>query len=323
MVKVSAVEPVHLDEPTVQEMIAQENQDIANPSRSNGLALHEYFDKDVLDELKSQATEIETLSPTLWQRFLNWFKGTGEDSNTVSELKKTNKIAHSDEIKPEVISSVPVLDPPENIPEDLKTAKLTDLSRKDDLRKKVGSQEIEEALSLMSKHTVENIMFIIFKAQLQLEKENAKTVEGTFNKYLDFQKLQQKVLVEIKDALADDENISRRFGTAQNIAVFLAGVATLAVTFGLLSPVLSFLSTAATAGLTALTLGAKSYFQHRMNNHKAQRENYSHKTQYFENLKNDASNRLWTTAEYNAQCAKSAIDYLRQQDKLRKIILKK
>lgn len=319
MIKVNSVEPIHLDDPTTQEIVSQEKQDLSN--LSHGLALHEYFDKDVLSELKSQSAEIETLTPSLWQKFLSWIKGT--DKNLEHKLDKADSVKNSDDMKSEVISSIPVLDPPENIPEDLKSAKLTTFSKKNDLKVKASSREIEEALSIMSKQTVESIMFIIFKAQLELEKENAITIEGTFTKYLDFQKLQERVLVEIKDALADDENISRRFGTAQNIAVFLAGVATLAVTFGLLGPVLSFLSTATTAGLTALTLGAKSYFQDRMNKHKAQRENYAHKTQYFENLKNDASNRLWTTAEYNAKCAEWAIKYLRQHDKLRKIVLKK
>ena len=62
-----------------------------------------------------------------------------------------------------------------------------------------------EALTLMSYRTIEEIMRIILKAQFELEKENAAVAEGTYSKFQNLKKAKKNMLVEIKDALEQDE----------------------------------------------------------------------------------------------------------------------
>lgn len=324
MTQVRATEKIQLDEAAIQEMKAfspQEGQEDKDSSSPTGLALHQIFNQDVLNEWISQSVEVETFTPSLWQRILAWFKGTEKDSTSQVSTNKTS--LESTEIKSEALSPVPVLDPPENIPEDLRDIKLPPVSKKDDFKTKLSSSEFEEALSLMSEQTIEAIMFIIFKTQIQVEKENANTAEKTFSKYLDFQKLQQKVLCEIKDALVKDEKIVQRFGTVQNIASYLAGVTAFAATFGLLGPFWGFLASGTAAGLTAVTLGVKAYFQNLMNEHGAQHEGYVHHNQYYNDRTDDSRNRLMAAAEADMVFRERWIHFLRRLDKMRKLIFKK
>lgn len=315
------IEKIHVDEAVNQNMEGfslQEKQDFTPPT---GLALHQVFDRDILHELLSQSTEVETITPSLWQRIFAWF--TKENKGSTLQKSESKTIAGSKEIKPEAISPIPVLDMPETHVNEIPSTKLPSISKKDDLKTRLTSSDIEEAFSLMSEQSIEAIMFIIFKLQIQLEKENANAAESTFSKYLDFQKHQQQILGEIKDALVNDEAIVKRFGTAQNIAVYMAGIAAFAAGFGLLGPVWSFLSTATTAGLTAVTLGGKAYFQRLMNDHQAKHEDYAHYDQYYNNRIDDSRNRLMGTAEADTIFKERWIQFLRRSDKMRKLVFKK
>lgn len=290
---------------------------------SAGLALHQLFDEDILHSSTPQTIESNMMSPTLWGKFLSWLKGETENNIQIPSVENIEETVVS---KAETINQIPELEPPASIPDDLKNIKFPSIPKKVNNHVKLSSSDVEEAIALMSERSIESIMFLIFKMQIELEKENANVAEGTYSKYVDFQKMQQKVLLEIKDVLVNDEKMAQRFGIAQNItlaAQFLAGIVAVAVSYSVLAPLVGFLSSSAAAGLTVTTMGGKAYFQRQMNEHKAGHETYTHYNQYYIQRADDSRERLMTTAEADSVFKERWIQLLRRSDKMRKLVLKK
>jgi hypothetical protein len=311
----------------------------------NRLGLDQVFNEDSLKQASqkfvSQAVETEELTPSFWNKFLAWLKGATTTSPSVdTEPLNTNPL------KP--LSPIPTLEPPENIPIDLQGVKFPPLSKKGEGKSKLTPSEIMEGVSRLSEQTIESVLFIIYKAQMELEKKNAQIADGTFSKYLAFQKLQEKALVEIKDVLVKDENFANYFKTAQNIvlaATIVAGLAAATISCGFLPSLAGLVTSLAgatagnlfrtivgvagstgpfvTAGLTALTEGTRAYFKRRANEHRAEHEEYQHKDQYYNDCVDDARNRLMKIAEMDNTFKERWILLLKRTDKMRKIVLKK
>ena len=295
-------------------------------------ALHEHFNQDVFfntstptDNRENESTQSTTDSSSVIQTVLGWFKRDAKKTAIpVKNLEKQEKARDSvAELKGEPLSPIPMLDHPENIPAEELSIQLPITLKPHAKGSSFNLNEFENHLSSISGETIESIMFIIFQTQIELEKEHAKVAESTYSKFLNFQKLQQQMLSEIKDVLVNDQTIAKNFEVTHNIATFIAGAASIAIAFGFLNPFLSFLSTAAVATLTASTGGAKAYFQRQMTDNKASREKHTYKDDYYNNRLEDSRHRLITTAESDTAFKERWIKFLRRTDDMRKIILKK
>lgn len=351
MSRVNNTEKVHFDDAAYQgvlEPLSQEAQEVGHNQSKTSLGLHEVFNKDTLNSLDfvSQTMEMHAVTPSLWNRIISWFW----KPETVSPPKTMESAATKNLPLPSIepINLVPAIDPPEHMPADLEGAKFPGASKKTPLKNVVQSKDIEEILAQMSEQTLESVMFIVFKAMLELEKENAKSTETTFTKYIDYQKLQQNVLQEIKDVLMKDEKIAKRLETVQTYAAaaaLLSGVAMAAVSFGLLAPVGGFIGATigasagsafvaaatavgtigppVTAGLTGLTLGSKAYFKRRMQEDQAKHEEFSYKDKYYNSRLDDMRARLWTISEADGAFKEHWIRALKRLDRMRKLVLKK
>jgi hypothetical protein len=321
---VRSVEKIHLDETNFQEMETLSSQSIEEETSQPGAALHQVFSKDVLSEfsksLPSQVIESERLTPSLWSKIMSWWREPEKTSTlrtSLSESDETLTVA-----KTEFIHPVPGLEAPDHIPADLEAAK-TPFAPFAHARNRLTSQEIREGLSLLSERSIESILFIIFKAQIQLEKENACVAETTFSKYLDFQKLQQKILLEVKEVLDHDKEIAQRFKTTEAIAFYLAGIAAAVVSMGIVGPFWSFFSTAMSAGLVGLTLGTKAYFKKFMNDHKAEHELFTHRDRYYSDRTDNARQYLTEAAKADNAIKETWVRLLKRNDKMRQLVLKK
>lgn len=343
------IDKIHLDEVALQEREALpvNAQNQAKAART----LDQVFNQDLLKDLSmkaaNQAIEAETFTSFLWTKISSLWKNPEKDA--ASRISPADLRAAQENSIPERISHVPEIEAPDMIPADLQAAKFPSPSKKANLKNKLTPSEIFQGLTLMSERSIESIMFIIFKAQIELEKENANVKEGTFSKFIDFQKLQQKVLQEIKDVLAKDEKVVGFFQLGQNIstaASVLTGLAAAALTFGLLVPVGGFIGAAfgpfardafliivstlgsqgfvvVSAGLTGLTVATKAYFKRLFNEHKAEHEDYEHLDRYYNDRLDDSRNRLMTTAEADMAFKEYWIRLLKRSDKMRKIVFKK
>ena len=195
---------VHVTENNFIKTAAQENEALSPLAESQetrlptGLSLHQLFNEDILHS-DSQTVEPLPQKISFWDRFINWLKAPA--AQPASPITSSKPSVKQIETKPETISFTPILEPPAHLSDDFKTIPLATSSKKD-AKAALTSREVEEAFSLMSEQTIEAIMFIIFKIQIELEKENAQVSEKTFSKYLDFQKLQQKVLLEIISSIS-------------------------------------------------------------------------------------------------------------------------
>jgi len=288
------------------------------------LNLHQVFNQDVIDTLMDDSVAVEAIPLSLWDKILSWFIGSNKEAaSPIQSSKKNKELVRT---QSETIHPTPVLEQPTYIPDNLQSIHLSPVSKKSESTAKLDSSDIETILSKLSDHSIESIMFLIFKTQVHLEKEHAKVAEGTFSKYLDFKKLQQEVLGEIKDILVKDENTAKYFSTAHNIALagtFIAGMIGVAVSFGYAPPLLGFITGPSAAGLTASTLGGKAYFQRVLSEHKAKHEEHTHKDQHYNDRADDARNRLMTTAEADSAFKERWAQLLRRSDKMRKLVLKK
>ncbi len=347
---VHPLEKVRLEEaPLQKETPSSDLLDQENKPLTTSLGLPQVFNQDHLNqasqEILAQTIELEALTPSLWNKILSWWAEPEKTSS--SKLLSAASSEKMEMANPEPISPVPTLEQPDHIPPDLQAGQFLPLQKKPTKNLLTPSQ-ITEGLALMSERTIESIMYVIFKAQIELEKESANIAEGTFAKYLAFQKLQQKVLQEIKDILAKDETVASYFGKAQTFmmaAGFLSGVTMAAMSFGLLGPTTGFIRAlagqmaadvfmatataigtigpAVTAGLTGLTLASKTYFQMRFNEDKAKHEEYQHQEKYYDSRSDDSRERLMTIAEADGVFKECWIRLLKRCDKMRQIVLKK
>lgn len=258
-----------------------EAQDKGIKATSSGL--HQVFQKDKLGstpqpaQVLSKTIDLESSSPTFWKKLFSWAYTPEADKHGNPVIKTSLK-------KPEPIDSVPVLEDPDLFSKELEGIKLPPSTKSRTSRKVPTHSEVVEGLLKASDKTIEEIMFIVMRGLLALKKEDAHVAENTFTKYQQLKKLEDKVLEQIKDTLAKDENFLSWMKTGQNIAFaasFVCGLATAALAIGI--PLVGVPLTLATygpivtAGLTALATGTTAYAQRLMNEDKAKHEEYRHR----------------------------------------------
>lgn len=332
---IRSTEKIRSDETSFYEVLEDPSSETAPqeeyPSSQAGSALHQVFNKDTLNTASADflacAVETEVLTtPSFWNKLLSWWKKSEKTSTPQISPSSFAEKLEVDSLKP--LSSVPTLEIPDHIPEDLQGVKLPLISKKGPTKSGLTPSEIGEGLVRMSQHSLDSILFIIFQAQLEWEKEHANTAEKTFSKYVDFQKLQERILQDIKDVLVKDEQTAKHFKTAQNItlgASLISGLIAAAAQYGFLKnhPLAVTVSSIITASFTGLTMAAKTYFQRRMNEHQAEHEGYEHRNQYYGSLITDARERLMTIAEADNAFKERWAQHLRRLSKMQKIAFKK
>jgi hypothetical protein len=184
----------------------------------------------------------------------------------------------------------------------------------------------------MSDRTLEEVMFIIIKAQLELEKESAHVAEGTFSNYQDFRKLQDKILQDVKDALVKDQQVMNVLKNIQNAAFaasFVCGLVAATVSFGFVAPVgialtlTTVVAPTAAAGLTGLTTGSKAFYQRRLNEDKAKHAEINHQDEYYAGLINDTRERIVSIAESDNSFKERLIQLLKRLQRMCKLVSEK
>ena len=232
---------------------------------------------------------------------------------------------------------LPELDAPDRMPPDLEAAVFPPVAKSRSSRQTLTPSEMLEAASTLSQHTIEEIMCIVMKGQIELEKENALVAENTLEKYQHIKKLREGVLDEIKDALAKDEKFLQYCKNAQNVAAlaaFFCGIATAAVSFGVLAPlgagaafsVVSALATygpVVTACFMGVTTGSKAYSQRRLNEDMAQHEQFNHQDKYTGDRIEDARERLMAAAEADQVFKERLILHAKRLSKMIQLVMKK
>lgn len=345
--EILATEKIHNEAPLLDSAspLALETKNPAPPRQKEGLALHEIFNEDSLLQIAPPSTFLGSI----WKKFFSW-PGSEEKSASLStQTPGTLSTLES-------VSFEPVLTPPSDMPADLHSLRLPPLSQRGGQKDVLTPIEISEALSLLSDKSIESIMSIIFSAQIDLEKESATVSEGTFSKYAEFQQVQQKILLEIKDVLAQDERFAKKLNRAQYVAIVatvITGIAAAAVSFGLFAPAVGAMivqtlgprfgpragdlfklfgavttkigafGPAATAALTGLTTGAKAYFQRRNDEHTAEHTNREHDHQYYGDRVEESRERLMSVAESDQAFKECWVRLLKRVGRMQKIILKR
>jgi hypothetical protein len=314
-----------------------------NEKRASGFTLDQLFNQDSLEilfpiEMLSHTAELESKTSSFWSKIWSWWYQPDLKTQTSLLSSSQNDLLEVCEVEP--IGAVPVLEEPDIIPADLRAAKLPPITKKTNGREMLSQSQLNEALSLMSERTIEQILFIVLKAQIEIEKESANSTEKTFSKYQDYKKLQEQVLQEIKDVLARDAELVGYLKTAQNLALaasFVCGIAAAlvsapaAVAFGaVVSPaVFAHVTLAGTFGpvvaaaLTGLTTGTKAYFQRRLNEDKAKHETNNHQDKYYSDRIEDARQHIMSTADADNVFKERLIQLLKRFKKMCKIVSEK
>lgn len=323
-----------------------------NQESPKGLTLDQVFDSDILvdasvgllpfnEELGEQTT------PGFLNKFFSWW---------IPPNLKTEKVSHppdislvdSTESDTKPLSPIPELDPPSALPPDLATAIFPSPPKKVELGSKLTDGEIVNGLSCMNAITMEAILMAILNAEFELEKQNAETIEGTLSKYHAFKKLHDQLFQEIKEALAKDEKLSKFFKTSQNIAVaahFISGLAAIAanannrfkVTIDAMLGNHEFIKAAyhtfigaasfvagagvlVPAALTALTTGAKAYFDRRFKEDQAVHEQFNHQEKHYHDSTEAARQHLMSIANADNIFKERFIELLKRNRKMSRLI---
>lgn len=316
----------HVQQRVIEKLPTDSENHGKNPS---GAALHQVFKNDCVGEKAkiSPALVLEEKAPSFWSRIYAWFYPVDlDEQDSLASTPQAEALRHN-----EPVDLLPVLDIPESMPSDLEAAKLPPAAKSRNTRQTLTPRQLMEEVSLMSQHTIDEIMSIVMKGQIELEKENAEVAENTFTKYQNIKKLRERILEEIKDVLAKDQKFLDRCKTAQNIALvasFFSGLVATAVSFGLAGPLgpIALLATygpVITAGLTGLTTGAKAYSQRRLDEDKAQHEQFNHQDKYTSDRIEDARERLMSTAEADQVYKERLIQMLKRWTKMNQLVMQK
>ncbi len=322
------------------------------PPPTEGYGLHQVFNKDVLTTSRTS----EDLSKTEIQKpsFLSkinpwWIEPEVKTVVSPSSVRSDKEVLTIEKTKP--ISRVPVLDKPEFVQEDSVTDTLSAFpptSERAPTAEKLSPQQLVEGLSLMSEHSIQRIIEIILKVQLELEKENALVAEESYSKFQQLKKIKEAMLQEIKDVLEKDERIAGYLGSAQKLAIaasVICGLAAASISFGLLTPagtaigallgvaiantfvatvtLLGSTGTAVSAGLTGLATGSKAYFDRRTKEDQAKHTISEHLDKHYSDLVDETRSHLEGIANMDGDFKERLIYLLKRFAKIGKLVLEK
>ena len=177
----------------------------------------------------------------------------------------------------------------------------------------------------MSQQTLDEIMCIIIKGQIELEKENALVAENTLDTYQKIKTLHEKVLDEIKDALMKDENFLKNCQWAKTAAFAVSGAVATFVTFGLFAPVgiLGALATYGPMAIAAITTGTKAYADQRLSEDEAQHEQYRNAEKSLSLRIEDTQETLMSAAEKDQLFKERLVQFVKRLSKMNQLVMQK
>lgn len=254
-----------------------------NDKRSKGKTLDELFDNKIIEKTKKNE-KIESVN--FIQRMISFWNSFKKEKTEAVSPAKENKKASS------IIDFIPILDVPTNLDPNLLNLKL---SKSTEPTTKLSDQEIFDGLSLMDDKTMHKVMMIVLAAQDDLTRDSAALSLDDMERFQKMQTLQQKVLKEIKLALISDEKIKGYFKSAQDFAVAVGILSTLALFVGIELP-LPQIANAATATISSI---GNSYFSLRADEDKAKLTAVDHDTKVRKRNMENTSARLEICSQSN------------------------
>lgn len=310
---VGTVHPVALEEDHSSKAILQ--------------TLDQVLKKDCLKEClaPSPVEKVEAAQPSLWQRLCSfiWKKPEMNKSHALPSLETE---ITTPPIKP--LDPVPEIEEPEEI-----QFTWTPSMEIQQSEQPISLPWVKEGLKLIAPSTIEEILFIVLKGQLELQKDIAEVGEASFKNQEKAQLLKEKILEEVKEALARDEKIAGYFKTAKVLTIVAGFVATLAiaVTFAPLSG--GALLGGCVAGLkyAATTLGLldgfktalEAYFNSTANQNKASFAQARHEGTVHQFRMDEMHKHLMNVAETNNSFRQSLLKETRRVDRTLRLILQK
>lgn len=287
---------------------------------AQGRAIHQLFSKDVLVQDLSQTSVEEMTSPSFWSKITPWWI----PETRPSAIDKSKAVSEIEIQKAEPICSVPGLDKP-TLPGEASLEGVVPSFAPQTIKKqefKLSEDDLLEIVSNLEQKTVDEVMAIVLKAQLEIERDGAALSQDSFTRLQTMRKIQEQMLEEIKEALAKDQKIAGYLDKAQTIAIvgaFICGVASIAITAGLSTPAVIAAAKFGgffTAAVTAVTAGGKGYNTVRTNEDKASQTNYKHGLQKINESADDHRDEMVKFAENNGHFQDELIKLLKRLKKM-------
>jgi hypothetical protein len=210
-------------------------------SPENTKTLLDLFNKDVVTSSSArssnqsdavseeQTLEEATANRSFLDRMLSWLPS----KTKVDQPVQQPTIGSVESLKNEMISGTPVLEAPEGVflnPKDVvRIPQVCGHQLNPD--EPVTSAEISEVISQLSDKTIEEVMQIVIRGQLQMEQEFAEVSEQTFEKNKIYVKIHQKMADEIYEKLMTDLKWGERSKTVQRYAFYAVAIASIAGVF--------------------------------------------------------------------------------------------
>jgi len=228
-----------------------------------GFALHQVFSQDKLENVQAAekvSAKQGMKNNSLWQKLNPWY----QDTLSPASIQSGEKVALTKNVDIKLpLQSLPVLEAP---------AQQTDPVVANVKSKNVMNvKDVSEGIAQLSTQTLEAVLAIVMRAQIELDKEMAATTQTSYDQLERVNELRRRTLEEIKTEVAKDKNIAKGFNTAQKVAgvaVGVCAVASIIVATGLLGPagtaatVLAW-GSAITAVFSGVATAGKAYANYR------------------------------------------------------------
>jgi hypothetical protein len=329
--------PLKTDQNTFRTQTSQKSNhidlDVSHEGPVKGKAIHELFNKDTLTSTESVQ---ETQKPSFFAKIAPWLytpQVSAPPSTTVSKTVSDLAIK-----KAEPIQTTPELDKPELPPnaslEGVVPKMTPHLLLKSGKKEEISEKDIVLALSQMSSKTIEEVVAIVLKAEMELARDGAEISEDSFSRLSKVRKLQEKTLDEIRDALQKDAKVAGILDTVSKIAMgasFVCAIAGLIVTFALCPafalpalPALTLIAqigTPATALAAGLTTGGKGYANIRNKQDKAKFESHKHEMTKTSESADNYREQLVTHGESESHYKEAYVRFLRSLEKIKNKVL--
>jgi len=287
--------------------------DSVDPGKQ-GKPIHAIFSKDELNNLEK----------------LSRMQGQYWNANTQNLNTPVNPVSGTGSS----VSSTPRLDPPEIPPySNLNPPFIPPMTTTKNKGSDLSQEEIARGLALMNGQTAEQIMAILVSGQSEIEKLGAIVSQNSAKKYMELKKIQEKAIVDIKDALEKDQNVANFFKTTANTFIAAAAITSLlsvvmtaeVVSFGAATPFLQ--ATAAMspflfAGLAGLSAG-ETYTDVRGKENKSAFIALDHAEKKVSGQIQSSLDRVANHAESDSDAKEHMVTLFKHLHQMKKLILSK
>ncbi|MBA2368640.1 MAG: hypothetical protein H0V82_06415 [Candidatus Protochlamydia sp.] len=329
--------PLKTDQNTFRTQSSQKsnhiNLDVPHEGPVQGKAIHELFNKDTLN---CAASVQVPQKPSFFAKIAPWLytpQVSGQPTTAISKTVSDLAIQ-----KAEPIQTTPELDRPELPPnaslEGVVPKMTPQLLLKAGKKDEISEKEIVLALSEMSSKTIDEVIAIVLKAEMELARDGAEIAEDSYSRLSKVRKLQEKTLDEIRDALQKDSNLLGKLNTANKIALaasFIAAAAGLIVAFSICPafalPALPAIAMVAEIGIPATALAAgmttagKGYANYRGKQDKAKLESHRHEMTKSSESADNYREQLVTHGESESHYKEAYVRFLRALEKIKNKVL--